>query len=358
MLAALLVLGPESSKAAADLAVGECAEGITKESSSSDSAMLGWTQTPLACLEVLGRSMVERTVGYFQQSGVEEICILADRSMAHAQLDVEHTANGISVTWVANAWGAITQKLTSFRDTGVETAFVVGMDAYAEFDPLPALQFHRERKHVLTRAVGADGPLNIWIADVARMADEIASQDEQDENDAFSHAGTDAAYTVPGYINRLQSAKDLRRLVTDALHSRCNFHPIGQEVRPGIWLGDGAQIHRGARIVSPAFVGRNSKVGDDCLVTRCSNIENDCEIDYGTAVEDSSVLSNSYVGIGLDIAHSIVNGRNLLNLKRDKALEIADPAVIRQNISLPKRKVHGSSAESFGLEGMLFEPAE
>ena len=88
-------------------------------------------------------------------------------------------------------------------------------------------------------------------------------------------------------------------------------------------------MERSARIVAPAFIGRNCKVGDQCLITRGSNIESNSEVDYGTVVEDSSVLSNTYVGIGLDLSHSIVDGDNLLNLQHEVTLKITDPVVLR-----------------------------
>jgi hypothetical protein len=42
-------------------------------------------------------------------------------------------------------------------------------------------------------------------------------------------------------------------------------------------------------------------------------------------------LSNTYVGIGLDLSHSIVDGRNLLNLQHTVNLQITDPVVMREN---------------------------
>jgi NDP-sugar pyrophosphorylase family protein len=307
------------------------------------------SRVPLTCIEVLGRSVVERIAENFQQSGVDAICIFSDRTLAHAQLDMERATTELPVDWLSDAWGSVTGKLKSYRDQGIKTAFVMCMDAYAEFEPLDALQFHRDQNQVVTRLRDEEGPLNIWIVDLTQLTE---------DSDYFgSTSPSQSYYTVDGYVNRLQSAKDLRRLVADSLTANCQLRPVGTEIRPGVWLGEGAQVHRGAQINAPAFIGRNSKVGDGCLVTRCSNIESDCEIDFGTVVEDSSVLSNSYIGIGLDISHSIVNGKNLLNLKRNQALEIADAAVIRENIA-PHQEMHRSSPVSFGLEGMLFEPAE
>jgi NDP-sugar pyrophosphorylase family protein len=96
-------------------------------------------------------------------------------------------------------------------------------------------------------------------------------------------------------------------------------------------MAEGAQVEREARIVAPAFIGRDACVGQQCLVTRGSNIERNSVVDYGTVIENTSVLPNTYVGIGLDVCHSVVDGNKLLNIQRDVLLEIDDSAVIREN---------------------------
>jgi NDP-sugar pyrophosphorylase family protein len=116
-------------------------------------------------------------------------------------------------------------------------------------------------------------------------------------------------------------------------------------------------VHRDSRIVAPAFIGRGARIGEQCLITRCSNIESNCQIDYGTVVEDSSILSNSYVGIGLDLSHSIVDGNNLMNLERGVTLEIADPCVIRQNRA-PRHDKNFKLPATFGRGGVHFSQVE
>jgi NDP-sugar pyrophosphorylase family protein len=234
---------------------------------------------------------------------------------------------------VEDAWSAATQILKSYKERGIEATLVVRLAAYAELDPLDALQFHRAEQQVVTRVFDAQGPLDIWILDMARMTV---------DKDILTtlRAEEPARYSVRGYVNRLDHPRDLRRLVVDSLSSRCRLRPQGSEVRPGVWMNEGAQLHRGARIVAPAYIGREARIEEQCLITRCSNVESNCQIDYGTVVDDSAVLSNSYVGIGLDISHSIVNGNNLLNLERDVTLEITDPGVIRQNRVLRKETNH------------------
>ena len=77
-------------------------------------------------------------------------------------------------------------------------------------------------------------------------------------------------------------------------------------------------------MVAPAYIGRGTRIAAQCLVTRGSSVESNCQVDYGTVVEDSSILSNSYVGIGLDLSHSVVDGNNLLNLERKIVVDFGD----------------------------------
>jgi hypothetical protein len=53
-------------------------------------------------------------------------------------------------------------------------------------------------------------------------------------------------------------------------------------------------------------------------------------------IEDSSILTNTYVGIWLDMCHAVVQGNQLLNLAHNVSLEIADPSLIRANMAVKK----------------------
>ena len=140
-------------------------------------------------------------------------------------------------------------------------------------------------------------------------------------------------YLTTGYVNRLADARDLRRLVADAFQGRCAIRPRGREVKPGVWIDDGARVHRSARIVAPAYIGRGTRVRAAALVTRFSNLERRCLVDYGTAIEDSSVLPYTHVGRGLDVAHAVVEGSRLVNLSRNVAVTIRDANLIGPTVS-------------------------
>jgi NDP-sugar pyrophosphorylase family protein len=166
-------------------------------------------------------------------------------------------------------------------------------------------------------------PLDLWVVNCAKAQD-LSLQS------LFGQCSS-VSYFIRDYVNSIAHARDLRRLVSDVLRGRCMMRPSGVEVKPGIWIEDGADVHRRARIVAPAYIGTGSKVREDTLITRCSSIERDCFIDYGTVVEDSSILANTHIGIWLDVAHSVADGNKLFNLERNVILEISDPSVMRAN---------------------------
>jgi hypothetical protein len=69
------------------------------------------------------------------------------------------------------------------------------------------------------------------------------------------------------------------------------------------------------------------------LITRFSSIEKNSFVDYGTVVEDSSILANTHVGIWLDVCHSVASESKLFNLERNVILEISDPSIMRAAVA-------------------------
>ena len=342
MLGAIVIAGP---------AIGEVECGaVANPPSGSSPQMQLQSGIPLACVELLGRSVLDRLIEELQKAGVEAITMLADTSLAGARPEIDRATDQLPVLWIEDAWCGAAQVLTSYRESGVKETFVIRLGAYTEIDLADALQFHREQKQGLTKTADENGTLDFWIVDSDR------SSESDQLVDLLKNEST-SLYTVRGYVNRLESPQDLRRLVVDSFNLHCHLRPAGSETRPGVWMGDGAQVHKAARIVAPAFIGRGTRIEEQCLITRCSNVESNCCIDYGTVIEDSAILSNNYVGIGLDIAHSIVNGNHLMNLERGVSLEIMDPGVIRPNRVLRKESVSFSQA-AFAPAGVILAAVE
>lgn len=282
-----------------------------------------------AATEILGQSVLHRTIADLKRAKVDGISICVDGPVS-SQVDERSAA---AVRLGTTAWESAAERLRELASNGTESVLIFELSPYVELDFADFLRLHQEAGRAVTRAIHEAGPLSLWAVNPAtfRYINEI--ENVLDESNG-------AVFHTSGYINGLETPADLRRLVSDGLGGRCQFRPQGLEVKPGIWIAPGAIVEKAARIVAPAYIGRGVSIGDECLITRGSNIESDSEVDYGTTIEASSILSNTYVGIGLDLSHSIAQGNSLLNLQHQVLLHISDPTVIRQRRKLVARDSH------------------
>lgn len=278
------------------------------------------SRTPFWDVEVLGASVARRIVDGLRREGIEDVSLVSTNTNAQADLIRVRQQDLPS----QDVWSDAMDELAKYRDEGADSVLIMVASAYIDFNVAEAFQFHAESRRGVVQAFDDQGALDLWIANPERLPE---------SEDLFSAlcAANPSPFPVKGYVNRLETPQELRRLVVDALNSRSHLQPQGFQVRPGVWMGEGVHVEKGARIVAPTFIGSGVTISEQCLVTRCSNIERNSYIDYGTAIEDTSVLPSTYVGIGLDVTHSIVDGEGLLNLDRGVALKIGDPSVIRQH---------------------------
>jgi hypothetical protein len=172
----------------------------------------------------------------------------------------------------------------------------------------------------VTRAYDDEGPLDLWIVNPRACLDFGAAMRAAENNSC--------SYFVSGYVNRLDGARALRRLVVDSFLGRCAVQPDGIEVEPGVWVHESASVHRRARIVAPAYIGAGAKIRPQALLTQFSNVERGCTVEQGSTVEDSSVLSYTHIGSGLRIRHALVDGRRLENLQHNIAMTIDEPSYV------------------------------
>jgi hypothetical protein len=100
---------------------------------------------PLSCIEILGASILQRTMQRFADAGVNLFTILADASL----LKVIKLAN-VMPGWLvkinsfqgdADVWPAIERSVQIDFANEINNVFLIKLGAYAEFDPHAVLQF-------------------------------------------------------------------------------------------------------------------------------------------------------------------------------------------------------------------------
>ena len=273
----------------------------------------GWDRwrSGMASIRVLGSSPIARTVDAMKSAGLS---ILTTSAWSEKGLSLSEE----------QAWLLAADELKACKEKNVDAVVITRAGHYIECEWQALLAEHRKYGEAVSRAFDREGPLDLWVVDPSRFC---ADGDRL----TMLRVTEVAECAIEGYVNRLTGARDFRRFVTDIFSFRCRARPYATELRPGLWVADGAQIARSARVVAPAYIGYGVKISNDCLITRCSTVETDSYVDFGTAIEDSSILPNTYVGIGLDLSHSIVDGDEILNLHHEVRLRISDPVVMRRH---------------------------
>jgi NDP-sugar pyrophosphorylase family protein len=282
---------------------------------------------PLAFADVLGRPVLYRIADRLAASGVQAVAIISESAANSWPTAMRGETPGAQWTQASaeNLWRSAEHVFTEFAQGGADAVLVWRVGAYAEFDIDEFLQFHVDSQSHVTMMADTDGvPLDICMIAASRRNDAAYTLRHQ----LRKFRGSNAPYLFDGFCNRLCESRDLRQLAVDSLQQLTEIEPIGTQVRPGVWFGKGARVHKRARVLSPAFIGSKVRVRASAVVTRCAALEHHAVIDCGTVVEDVSVLPYSYVGAGLDVSHSVVGFRRLWNLPRSAEVEITDAKLV------------------------------
>jgi NDP-sugar pyrophosphorylase family protein len=334
---AILVINhqPASTEAQADSSRVECQNA---------------TRCSIACAEILGQSVVERTIVRLRRAGIGSISVIGGSDVYGLppikNVDIVYTENPFG------RWSVAQQKMTDLKGQGVDTVVVVGLGAYTEVDVAEALEFHHTKGAPLTQLEDSDGvSLDFWLVDAEWFRTAAVGCTLPFRYGEFP--GLPVTMRTTAYVNRLTGAQDLRQLVVDALLRRCEMQPRGTEVKPGIWLDDGARVHKSSRLVAPVYVGRSARVAPSAVVTRFSNIERESVVGAATVVDESSVLANTVLGRGLELSNAVVHGTTLVNLQRNISVQIEDPNLIRDSAPLDRRVRAAEGSWKHG-EGEVF----
>jgi len=304
---------------------------------------------PFACLDVLGASVLERLTKRLKTAGISQLALISAAG-ADAHMHMERAIHKSRLEVVSAAkedfWQSAEQTFEAFRQNGADLVLVLKLGPYVEVDFEEVILHHINKRCRMTSVTAADGAsLGIFVLDSTRRGDastlfRSGLQKVRDDCERFVPAG---------YVNLLQTVADFRRLALDGLLQKNAIRPSGKQVRPGVWVGDGATIHRKARVLAPAFIGAYSKVRAASLVTRNSVLEHHAEVDCGTVVENSTVLPYTYVGAGLDVMHSVVGFHRIWHLLRNVEVEIPDTRLVGITPASTVFRTVGSAAAFFAV---------
>jgi hypothetical protein len=271
----------------------------------------------LACMEVLGQSVLARIVDRLRTADCRDISVItpaACPSLAHIR-----NAKVTVVEKLKDRWVAAERALRRHAQRGRGTVLIAEVGAYVELDLAEVLEFHWLQRQPVTPLYDEEGPLGYWIAEATQI-----TSDRTFHLPLVNEELVGRPYLVNRHVNRMRDPRDLRRLVVDAFLGRCSIVPRGKEIRPGVWVDEGVRLHKSARLVAPTYLGRNATVQPAALITQFSNLERRCQVGEGSVVANASVLPHTRIGRGIDVSAAVVNGSEFVDLRRNVTVRIQD----------------------------------
>jgi len=233
------------------------------------------------------------------------------------------------------------------------TFFVLSGDGLSDVNLTKALLFHRQKRAFATIVLArVDARFDYGVTRIdehARVKDFIEKPRWSDmacdtvntgiyifEPGIFAHIPRDKFYDfghqvwqnliragkrVYGYVTRdywcdVGNLGEYRRSQRDVLDRRVSVLMPGDELKPGVWVGTGTVIERGARLCGPCVIGKHCRIGSRAVIGRYTTVGDrsvvgpgavlkDCIIWNGVTVEKNVILTNCVISRGAHVTESI-----------------------------------------------------
>jgi mannose-1-phosphate guanylyltransferase/phosphomannomutase len=137
-------------------------------------------------------------------------------------------------------------------------------------------------------------------------------------------------FVVDGYWEDVGNLEAYQRAHQDILDGRVKLDLSGFEVRPGVWLGEGAEVDPDARLDGPVLIGDFAKVERDAHLREYSVIGSGVVVKSGASLHRAIVHDNAYIGQGASLRGCVV-GRSA-DIKRGGRVE--DGVVVGDNANI------------------------
>jgi len=302
------------------LAGGHAAENYFRRASGVEAAETKRSSALNYSFDILGSPLLERIVAKLKLAGVDSATVLKDNAGSNHLLPSQSSKGAAFLSeWESAVARAV-------KD-GIDHLFLLRVGAYTDLDYAQLLEYHVQARQPMTQAYGPNGSLDTAVVDLALLR----NSDGAYRKTLSSLITQPRRFDFQGYVNPLRNLRDLYQLMQDGLYGRCGLRPAGKEMQQGIWLGENTAIDSTVTISAPAFIGDGCEVAASCAVVGGCSIERNCKIDYGTLIQESCILPDTYIGVALDVRRAIVAGAKMYPLNRNVEIKIADRRLVGNN---------------------------
>ena len=301
---------------------------------------------PKPMLPLANRPMMEHIVHLLRDHGFDEIVVtvafLANTIRTYFGDGGEFGVRMVYATEETplGTAGSVRNAMDELRD---ERFLVISGDVLTDIDVSAVVQFHESKNALATIALKAmENPLEFGIVitnedgSIERFlekptwgqvfSDTINTGIYVLEPEIFDHIELGAnvdfsadvfpkllqegkplyGYVADGYWEDVGTLEAYRRAHQDVLDRKVEVVIPGFEIGPGVWLGEGAEVHPNASIQGPCVIGDHCRVEAGARISEYSVLGSNVSVGADAHVERAVVHDNAYVGQGVHLRGCVV----------------------------------------------------
>jgi mannose-1-phosphate guanylyltransferase/mannose-1-phosphate guanylyltransferase/phosphomannomutase len=249
---------------------------------------------PAAMVPVLDRPVMAHTVGLLRRHGVERIVAVLRR---HPQAVRRHFGDELTYEIEPRPLGTAGTVLACRHHLGDEPFLVVSGQVLTDLDVAGLLEAHRAAGALVTSCLGTDGrPAGVYVLEPAVLEHVPAGRAADFEADVFPALGDRVrVLEAPGYCLVLDSVARVRQGAFDLLEGRVRLPVSGEQVAPGLTLGEGSSLDGIAMIEPPVWIGDDVQIGEHARLRGPLVVGHGATIGDGAQLRGSVILPGSTV---------------------------------------------------------------
>jgi mannose-1-phosphate guanylyltransferase/phosphomannomutase len=114
-------------------------------------------------------------------------------------------------------------------------------------------------------------------------------------------------YVAGGYWEDVGTHEAYLNAHADILDGKVDVDIPGFPLRPGVWVGEGAEIHPAAEVHGPVLIGGNCRIGPECLIRDHSVLGANVRVGENSLIERTVVHENSYLAAGVTARGAVIS---------------------------------------------------
>jgi mannose-1-phosphate guanylyltransferase / phosphomannomutase len=302
--------------------------------------------TPKPLLPLFGKPVLEHAIDLLRRHGVTDIIMALSRG-AEADI-VEHFDDG-------SEWGVSIRYSLEDEPKGTAgavklvqsfmhgTFLVVSGDVVCDFDLSSAIEFHKRKSALATLLLHeVDDPCDFGLVNnepdgrITRILEKPRSSDifTKTINAGIYILEPESLSSVP-YFSTCDFARDLfprllnnmepvygcrpsgywcdvgnllqyRNVHFDALLGKTQIDIEATQVEPGVWIGDGAEIHDTAELAGPVFLGPGAELRKNAELRPFAVVGENSLVDEAACVTRSIVGNRAFIGKGTRVTDCVI----------------------------------------------------